>query len=96
MAPTPSRLSDPSTRASDVVGTTVQSTDTFAGALIEGAHPELRGNYDLVRKGLERLAGQLLVGEGPVVLGGIEEGDAALHGRTDQPASRARDEEAHP
>ena len=44
------------------------------------AEAELGGEDDLVALALERAAEQLLVGEGPVRLGGVEEGDAELEG----------------
>ena len=45
---------------------------------------ELGGDHHLVADRRERLADQLLVGEGAVDLGGVEEGDAALDRRADQ------------
>ena len=45
---------------------------------------ELGGDHDLVPDGGQRFAHQFLVRERTVDLGGVEEGDAALDGRTDQ------------
>ena len=46
--------------------------------------PELRGDDDTLANRLERLADELLVGEPPVHLGGVEEGNAAVDGDEDQ------------
>ena len=45
---------------------------------------ELGGDLDPVTDGLERLADDLLVGEGAVDLGGVEKGDAPIDRRPDQ------------
>jgi hypothetical protein len=45
---------------------------------------ELRGNHHPVTEGLQRLANDFLVGEGPIDLGGVEEGDAAFYCRANQ------------
>ena len=45
---------------------------------------ELGGNHHLIAKGSKRFAHEFLVRERTVELGGVEEGDAALHGCTDQ------------
>ena len=46
---------------------------------------ELGGDDHLVADRLQRLADDFLVLERAIDLGGVEEGDAALEGRTDQP-----------
>jgi len=63
----------------DVLGPTVERTPVrfiFGG----GFEPELRGNHHLPAEWSERLADELLVRERSVKLRGVEEGDAALHG----------------
>ena len=45
---------------------------------------ELRRDHDLIAHRRERLTDELLVREGAVDLGGVEEGDAALTGVADQ------------
>jgi hypothetical protein len=45
---------------------------------------ELGGDHDLVAEWSERVADELLVGEGTVGFGGVEEGDAAVDRRPDQ------------
>ena len=45
---------------------------------------ELGGDHHLVAHRLQRLADHLLIGEGAIDLGGVEEGDAALYRRADQ------------
>lgn len=50
---------------------------------------ELGGNHDLAAERLQGLADQFLIGErGAIALRGIEEGDAPLDGRTDEPDHR--------
>ncbi len=49
------------------------------------SEPELGGDHDLVAYGRQGLAQQRLVGERPIGLGGVEEGDAALDRRAQQP-----------
>ena len=44
-------------------------------------HAELRGEHDLVTTTLDRLADQLLIGEGAVDLGGVDEGDPETSAR---------------
>ena len=51
--------------------------------LVEG-EPELGGDHDLVADRFECLTDQLLVVEGAVDLGGVEEGDAAVHRGTEE------------
>ena len=48
-------------------------------------HAELRGEHDLVTATLDRLADQLLVGERPVDLGGVEKGHPEIEGTVDRP-----------
>ena len=57
--------------------------DLLAGLRID-AETELGRDHDFVAKRRQRLADHLLVGVGPVDLGGVEERDAALMGRADQ------------
>src|SRR5207245_5813871 len=46
--------------------------------------PELRRDHDLIANRGERLADELLVREGPVGFGGVEERDAAFDGQPDE------------
>src|SRR5262249_19969338 len=55
-----------------------------AGFRIPILETELGCNHDLVPEGSQRLAHQLLVGEGTVGLGGVEERDAALERLPDE------------
>ena len=55
-------------------------TPVCCAVLVEG-EPELGRDDDVVAHRLQRLADELLVVEGAVDLGGVEEGDAALHRR---------------
>ena len=48
-------------------------------------HAELRGQHDLVTSFLDRLPDQLLVGEGPIDLGRVEQGDPEVEGTVDGP-----------
>ena len=64
----------------DVLGAAVQAG---GAAAVEG-EPELGGDHDLVADRSQRLADELLVGERPVDLGGVEEGDAEVDGGADE------------
>src|SRR5437773_4784933 len=59
---------------SDALGPAIGRTRS-AGAKVEA---KLRGNDDALLDGRERLADELLVREGTIDLGGVEERDAAL------------------
>ncbi len=74
-----SRLSDASATSSDVCGPAVQ-TGLLAAFELEA---ELRRNRHAVADRREGLADELLVREGPVRFGGIEEGDPAFNRRAD-------------
>ena len=66
----------------DVLGPAVE-----AGLLLRlgiDVEAELRGDHHLVAERRQRLADHLLIGEGAIDLGGVEEGDAALDRRADQ------------
>ena len=62
-------------RGADVGGAAVQVPDAAAGV---GDEPELGRQHDLVAPVLDRPADELLVGVGPVDLGGVDEGDAEV------------------
>ena len=49
-----------------------------------GANPNLVAIDHLAPEGREGFAYQLLIGERPIHLGGVEEGDAAIDGRAEQ------------
>ena len=66
----------------DVFGPAVQARRLFK-VLID-LEAKLGGNHDAVPHRLQRFADHLLIREGTVNLGGIEEGYAALHGRADE------------
>ena len=53
-------------------------------AVVVEREAELRGDDDLVAYRCERRTDDLLVGERAVHLGGIEKGDAPVHGRADE------------
>jgi hypothetical protein len=67
----------------DVFGTTVQP-EPARGAVRFDLESELCRYHHLVADRRERRAKKLLVGEGPVDFGGIEEGDATVHRRTQE------------
>jgi hypothetical protein len=67
----------------DVPGTAVQAGTLLPGLRVD-VPAELRGDHDLAADGREGLAHELLVPEGAVHLGGVEERDAPLHGRPDE------------
>src|SRR5262245_37533173 len=60
----------------DILRATVQARSRLA-VCIDGK-TELGGNRDLALERLERLADQLLIDEGAIDLGGVEEGDTAF------------------
>src|SRR5207244_5876444 len=64
----------------DVLRPTVQSA-LFAAIELE---PELGGDHNLPAEGSEGFAHQLLVREGAVNFGGVEDRDATLHSLADQ------------
>jgi hypothetical protein len=74
---------EPLQRALDTALDRLRATVESAGHAALEVEAELRRDHDLVADRLERLADELLVGEGPVDLRGVEEGDAALDGRAD-------------
>ena len=78
-----SRFSEPST-ACLICSGRLLSADPLRPALGVELEPELGGDHHLAAERRERLAHQLLVGEGAVDFRRVEEGDAALDGRADQ------------
>ncbi len=83
----------------DALGTAVHAA-LLARFRIDG-EPEFRGNHHPVAHGLERFADDLLIGERPIHLGRVEQGDAAIHRLTDQrdaflPAQRVAVAEVQP
>ena len=65
----------------DVVGAAV---DADPAAVLAALVAELGGQHDLVAPAGDRLAHQLLVGERPVHVGGVEEGHAEVQGAVDR------------
>ena len=59
----------------NVVGCPVDSDER---AILSALIPELGGNHDLIATSFDRLAHQSLVGEGPVHVSGVQEGDTAV------------------
>ena len=70
----------PSATAADMVGLAVQPArrSPVSGSMFQ---PNLVAITTCVADGCERLADKLLIGEGAIGLGGVEEGDAALDER---------------
>ena len=75
------RRRDPSTARADVVGPAV---DAGLLAVLVEREPELGGDDDVVAYRPQRLTDELLVVEGAVDLGGVEQGDAALDGGAEE------------
>jgi hypothetical protein len=67
-------------RGADVGRAAVEDTGASSGV---GDHAELGRHHDLVAAVLDRAADEFLVGERPVDLGGIDEGDAQVEGSVD-------------
>ena len=82
MASTPSRCSEPSTTCL-ILGPARDPAARLALDRID-VPAELGGDDDLVPEGGQCLADQFLVDVRAVHLGGVEEGDAAVHGGADQ------------
>ena len=79
----PSRFSEPSTACADVLG---PAADAAVLARLESiSKPNLVAITTWSRNGRERLADELLVLERAIDLGGVEEGNAALHRGPDKP-----------
>ena len=76
----PSRRSEPSTASRMCSGRLSTPDRSAPSSMLEA---ELGGDDDLVAPALERPAQQLLVGEGAVHLGRVEEGHAQLDGAVD-------------
>lgn len=68
------------TRRADVVRAAV---DAHAGAVRESLVAELRGQLHLLALIADGFADELLIGERPVHVGGVEEGDAEVEGPVD-------------
>ena len=79
----PSRRSEPSTACADALGTAGDSA--VLARLGIDVEAELGGDHDPVAHRPKRFADHLLVDEGAVDLGRVEEGDAALDRGADQP-----------
>ena len=79
-----SRLSDASATSLDVRGPAVQPGLLAAFDL----EAELRRDHDAIANRRERFADELFVRERPVHFGGVEERDAAVDGRADEPNAR--------
>ena len=77
-----SRLSDPSTACRIRSGRLL--TPRFSRVLEIDVETELGGDDDFVPERTQRFADDVFVGEGAIDLGGVEEGDAALHSSADQ------------
>ena len=82
MVSTPSRLSDPST-AFRMRSGRLDDAPIFS-CLEINVEAELGGDDDLVAERPQRFADDLLVGEGAIDLGRVEEGHAAVHRGADQ------------
>ena len=82
MTSTPSRFNDGVAHFADVFGPAVEAGLLFK--ILIDLEAELGGNHNAVPHWLQRFADHLLIREGTVDLGGVEEGDAALHGRADE------------
>ena len=80
MTSIPSRRSEPSTACLMCSGRLDRPVWRPVSSIVE---PELGGDHDLVADRGKCLADELLVGEWPVDLGGVEERDPALDGGAD-------------
>src|SRR5215204_7207164 len=69
-------------RPPDAVG--VAGHSAALDAILGEREAELGGDFDLVPDGFEGFADDLFIGERAVHLGGVEEGDALVHGVPDQ------------